>query len=474
MFKRVFAFLLALVLLLGAIPVQYADAAVKAQASNTDIRVMSANLQAEFASWTSNNVAPAATSTRVLKLKELMNRYAPTVIGAQEVSPSWYTAFNSLDTSKWGWLTESDAAGYSYYNFVPNRGLALNTILYRKDLLTLKEHGVIAYDTRSNGQCIVWAVFNVNATNKQFIVLSSHWTPGSDKASERNAQATQLAREVKTLRSKYADTIIATGDFNCKADSTAFSNFVTKSKSADSGLSALTRDDTSAKIDHITATKDATIRYYTVAYEANGSMKISDHPFMVADIQLGGGLLFQFKDDTAARSHYKQGAYRANAFDYHLAYWMHYSGYSTNLAINKTNGTLSFNVTAKGNPFIMPAANKTTDPTLASGLNYNPKKAEVVQIRFRLDGCEAMGSSTWISFFATNTSTAAGEWKSNAKSYNIADATGKYLVLNIPLTTAGVKSLTKMETFRMNFANIKNGKVTIDYIYVGPSALAPN
>ena len=27
--------------------------------------------------------------------------------------------------------------------------------------------------------------------------------------------------------------------------------------------------------------------------------------------------------------------------------------------------------------------------------------------------------------------------------------------------------------FRMNFANLKNGKVTIDYIYIGPSALAP-
>lgn len=190
----------------------------------------------------------------------------------------------------------------------------------------------------------------------------------------------------------------------------------------------------------------------------------------MSDIKLGGGLLFQFKDDTAARTHYKQAAYRFNNFDYNLQYWMSYSKYSSAPAINKTAGTMSFNVTATGSPFIMPTTNETTDPALAGGLNYDPKNAEVVQIRFRLDGCTA-NAGTWISFFVSNTAT--GEWKSNAKSYNISDAAGKYLVLNIPLTASGVKSLSKMETFRMNFANLKNGKVTIDYIYIGPSALAP-
>ena len=468
--KRAVYLLLCLSLLLTAMPIWNASAA-KAQASGTDVRIMSANLQAEFASWTSNNVAPPSTSTRVLKLKTLINTYMPVAIGAQEVSPSWYTAFQSLDTTKWAWLTESDVAGYSYYNFVPNRGLALNTILYRKDLLSLKEHGVIAYDQRSNGHCIVWAVFTVNATNKQFVMISTHWTPGSDKASERLAQARQLATVVNNLKAQYADTVIATGDFNCNASSNEFKTFLNNSKSADGGVSATTRDDTTSKIDHVTATKDATLSYYTVCYEANNSLKISDHPFVLSDIKLGGGLLFQFKDDAAARTHYKQSAYRANSFDYHLKYWMSYSKYSSAPTMNKTAGTLSFNVTATGSPFIMPTANQSTDPAVANGLNYNPKNADVVQIRFRLDGCTA-SSGTWISFFASNTTT--GEWKSNAKSYNISDATGKYLVLNIPLTASGVKSLSKMETFRMNFANLKNGKVTIDYIYVGPSALAPN
>ncbi len=473
MSKRVVSLLLALVLFLAVFPMPSASAVAAAQASGSDVRIMSANLRAEFASWSSDGIAPAPTSTRVVKLKQMLDENAPIAVGAQEVSPTWYTAFSQLDTTKWGWLTESDVAGYSYYNFVPNKGKALNTILYRKDLLTLNDHGVVAYEARSNGHCIVWAVFTVNKTGKQFVMISTHWTPGSAKASERLAQANELAAFVNQMKREYADTVICTGDFNCTATSTEFKKFLSASKSADCGVSAATRADTSAKIDHVTATKDASLKYYTVCYEANGKYDISDHPFVLGDIKLGGGLLFDFEDDTAARAHYKQAAYRWNSFDYHLKYWMYYAGYSSAPKFDKTNGVMTFNVTAKGNPFIMPATNNTTDPALAYGLNYNPSNADVIQVRFKLDGCTE-ASSMWISFCATNTGTAAGAWKSNAQSYTYASANGKWLVLNIPATAAGIKGLDKIETFRMNFANVKNGKVTIDYIYVGPSELAPN
>ena len=62
----------------------------------------------------------------------------------------------------------------------------------------------------------------------------------------------------------------------------------------------------------------------------------------------------------------------------------------------------------------------------------------------------------------------------NAKSYKYVDANRKPLILNIPLTASGVKERNQMESFRMNFANVKNGKVTLDYIFIGPSELAPN
>lgn len=471
--KRVFSLFLALVLLLTVFPVTGANAVAKKQAAGSDIRVMSANLRAEFATWASDGVAPAPTSTRVLYLKSMIDENAPTIIGSQEVSPTWYTAFSKLDTTKWAWLTEKDAAGYSYYNFVPNKGKALNTILYRKDLLTLSDHGVKAYDARSNGHCIVWGVFNVKSTGKQFVMISTHWTPGSGKASERLAQAKELATFVNQMKRTYADTVICTGDFNCKADSTEFKTFLTKSKSADCGISAAVRDDKTAKIDHVTATTDAELKYYTVCYEAYSKYDLSDHPFVLGDIKLGGGMIFDFTDTAEARNHYKQAAYRWNSFDYHLKYWMSYNGYSKNLKFDKANGVMTFDVTAKGSPFVMTAANETTDPTLAYGLNYNPAGADVVQVRFKLDGC-TKADSMWISFCATNTGSAAGAWKSNAKSFTYDSVNGKFLVLNIPLTASGVKALNQIETFRMNFANVKNGKVTLDYIFIGPSELAPN
>lgn len=57
---------------------------------------------------------------------------------------------------------------------------------------------------------------------------------------------------------------------------------------------------------------------------------------------------------------------------------------------------------------------------------------------------------------------------------NMSMPTESPLILNIPLTASGVKERNQMESFRMNFANVKNGKVTLDYIFIGPSELAPN
>ena len=467
--KRLVSLLLAIVLLLTALPVQRTSALADVQSAEADIRIMSANLRAEFASWSSDGSAPEATSTRVLRLATMLEENAPIAVGAQEVSPTWYTAFEQLDSDKWGWLTEPDVAGYSYYNFVPNVGKALNTIIYRKDLLTLYANGAEAYEKRSNGHCIVWAVFTVKATGKQFVMISTHWTPGSAKATERLAQAEQLAGKVNELRRVYGDTVITTGDFNCTADSQEFRKFLVNSNSVDSRSGAAVRDDSMAKIDHITATADASFTYHTICYEANGSYAISDHPFAVADIKLSSALMFDFTDTTDARAHYKQSAYRYNAFDYHSAYWMSYSGYSTDQKIDKTEGVLSFNVTSTGNPFIMTSTTNTTDPTLAEGLNFDPSEAEIVRVRFQLNDCELIdtSSSPWLSFYATNRGSAAGQWASNAKGYSLSDATGKYLTLDIPLTSSGVKSLKQIETFRMNFANIKNGSVKIDYIYIG-------
>ena len=127
MMKRVFTAILLIARLMVALPMVEPFAKAPAQdTAASDVRIMSANVLAEFPSW-SGGTAPEATSSRVIKLNKMLEENNPIAVGTQEMSPSWYTAFKQLDSTKWAWLEESDVAGYSYYNFVPNKGLALNS-----------------------------------------------------------------------------------------------------------------------------------------------------------------------------------------------------------------------------------------------------------------------------------------------------------------------------------------------------------
>ena len=471
--KRTVSALLLLTLLLLLLPVIKPDAKAPAQdTAASDVRIMSANVLAEFASW-SGGTAPEATSSRVVKLNKMLEENAPIAVGTQEMSPSWYTAFKKLDTTKWGWLEESDVAGYSYYNFVPNKGLALNSILYRKDLLTLNAHGVEAYSSRSNGQCIVWAVFTIQSSGKQFVMISTHWTPGADKANERLAQAEQLAKKVNSLRNTYGNTVICTGDFNCNDQTQEFRRFLLNSNSVDSRTGAASRGDHLNKIDHVTATGDASFSYHTICYEANNAYAISDHPFAVADVKVSSALLFDYTDTADSRAHYKQGNYRFNAYDYHEAYWVYDPALVSNRTINKADGTLTFRVSSSGHPYIMTATNNTTDPKTAYGLNFQLAEAEYARVKFRLTDCQLIDSAVTPSVTVGATNTSVGKWATDRKTYNFSKASSTYVSLYIPLTSSGVKSLSRLDSVRITFDNIKNGTVTIDSIYIGKDPSAP-
>ena len=67
--KAVIFLLLSLVVSL-LLPMAKPKAVAAAQDPSADVRFMSANVLAEFASWQSNGVAPESTSTRVLKLEK--------------------------------------------------------------------------------------------------------------------------------------------------------------------------------------------------------------------------------------------------------------------------------------------------------------------------------------------------------------------------------------------------------------------
>ena len=470
--QRILSLILLAVLMLLLLPTP--ESRAKAAAQNTaasDVRIMSANVLAEFPSW-SGGTAPDPTGERVQRLNTMLVENNPIAVGTQEMSPGWYTAFGSLDSSKWGWLTESDVAGYSYYNYVPNKGLALNSILYRKDLLTLNAHGVEAYTSRSNGQCIVWGVFTLGSNGKQFVLISTHWTPGADKANERLAQAEQLAKKVNDLRLIYGDTVICTGDFNCADDTQEFRRFLVYSNSIDSRPSAASRGDHLSKIDHVTATADGSFSYHTVLYEANNAYKISDHPFVIGDVKLSTNLYFDFTDTADSRAHYKQGAYRYNAYDYHTAYWKHDSSRVSGLTINKSEGTLSFNVSDKGNPYVYTDTGSAAELKSAYGLNFNTSEATHAYIRFRLTNASLINTASNPSLTLSAVNRSTGKTASVSKAFQISQANSGYITLYLDLTK-NIGSLSKIDSIQFSFDNIKNGSVKLAYIYMGVNNYSP-
>jgi hypothetical protein len=75
----------------------------KAGAQNmdaSDVRIMSANVYAEFPTWW-GSFHPEDTSARVVRLAKMLEENNPMAVCTQEMSPTWYTAFEQLDTTKW-------------------------------------------------------------------------------------------------------------------------------------------------------------------------------------------------------------------------------------------------------------------------------------------------------------------------------------------------------------------------------------
>ena len=77
MIMRILTLLLLLAMVVTVLPMPETKAVAAAQdTANSDVRIMSANVLAEFASW-SGGTAPEATSSRVVKLNKMLEENAP-------------------------------------------------------------------------------------------------------------------------------------------------------------------------------------------------------------------------------------------------------------------------------------------------------------------------------------------------------------------------------------------------------------
>ena len=106
---------------------------------------------------------------------------------------------------------------------------------------------------------------------------------------------------------------------------------------------------------------------------------------------------------------------------------------------------------------------------IVNGLNFNPSNAEVVELRFKMNGCvapngvsvrlyyRANGETTWDPYYFTETLPA-----STASS-------NSYVTVSIP-TGRGFKDFTSVNSLRLMFYGVGaagDARITLDYLYIG-------
>lgn len=262
----------------------------------TLLRIMSFNILASDL----NNKPPVAG--RDEGVVSVIERYLPDVVGMQEVNAEWYEALGEK------------LKNYRFVNWDNNKiGGFVNysTIAYNSEKLILIEHFQKRYAVSESKNCrnITWALFEDNATKKQFIFISTHWAL-TEKA--RIFEAIELAGIVKILENTFGVPVFSVGDYNAKEDRDEYYVFTELSglKSAKNGAEErglvcgtwhlgdstdpwkLGADSfkqgnisTDKSIDHIFASPEAKMLYYDTVADSD-ALSASDHCPIYADVAL--------------------------------------------------------------------------------------------------------------------------------------------------------------------------------------------
>ncbi len=267
------------------------DPYIKPMPENADIRVISANVLAQFIDYGAPEPEDFAFERRLEIFLGMLEFYEPTVVGMQEFCKTWFKGVKQYDhMDKWELLEFANPN-------VKNENVA-STIMFRKDLLTLVDSGMQYYSIYNNGRCrcITWAVLKVNATGEEFCFVSTHWDGSDGDASFQNAQVEELSEFVLEKSEKYP--VITTGDFNANEKSAQFTTYLRNIKSIDAMHQSGARlnkvgswhgwgetYNSANSIDHITVPRSCrSLQFETLVY--NEQIYASDHAWLLADVDL--------------------------------------------------------------------------------------------------------------------------------------------------------------------------------------------
>lgn len=253
------------------------------RAEGTDARVMSFNILCEL--WD----AKVPVAGRDLTVTAVIHRYAPDVIGLQEVSDKWYEAFDNLFFGRYEFTDRKNQDGKTNFS----------TLAYNTETVTLKEHGVVNYSVGNSRQLrlVTWGLFEKKDTGKQFIVMSTHWDLTKNPKWQK-VHSDEMAALALKLKEQYKVPVITTGDYNVLEEGEYIKNFVSKTgfSEAKSEAKVKNRVGTSThaigkprgtgaqSIDHIFGSQDAEFLYFNTLIDQS-ILDASDHLPIYADIR---------------------------------------------------------------------------------------------------------------------------------------------------------------------------------------------
>ncbi|MBR4308663.1 MAG: carbohydrate-binding protein, partial [Oscillospiraceae bacterium] len=186
-----------------------------------------------------------------------------------------------------------------------------------------------------------------------------------------------------------------------------------------------------------------------------------------ADAPAQDSLYFDFTGSEDAKDRYEQRPY--GNYNYDTQGWQSRGDNMNAVSYNTTNGTIS--ATSNGGTA---AKNPNVYYLQMIGLNYDPSNAEVFKARIKLENFVASGTpEVYVDFIDRE-----GTIIKQCSGYPIdtADLTnGNWFTASIPVTA--VQSCDTIGYVRLNIKNVtngsSNGKITVNYLYVGPEDDAP-
>lgn len=258
-------------------------------AEGADIRVMSYNILHQ--NW-SNVTSLVPVEGRDERVANILLYYMPDVVGLQEVSALWHQSLNELlvETGLYEKACEKNNA--NAYN--------MTTFLYNPRTVKLVDSYVIDLDKNSEIRVFSVAIFEKLSDGTRFVVTNTHPAP-TGQAENYARNFADLITLVGTELVKYQDlSLIMTGDFNTKEQSSMYTSFMKAANVKDakyeakvlvrdyctfSGWEAAPKAGNANCIDHIFVNADTHVKLFNVVIDFDVH-NTSDHIPIYADIDL--------------------------------------------------------------------------------------------------------------------------------------------------------------------------------------------